>query len=60
VHRHVLGRRYLQHDAPTVWPPPLAYTEVRRIAQRVLPGVVYRRHLLWRYSLVWTRPDGPS
>jgi hypothetical protein len=22
----------------------------------LLPGVRYRRHLLWRYSLVWTKP----
>src|SRR5512133_3608045 len=26
------------------------------LARRVLPGVRYRRRLLWRYSLVWTKP----
>lgn len=26
------------------------------LAQRVLPGVRYRRRLLFRYSLVWTKP----
>jgi hypothetical protein len=26
------------------------------LAAAVLPGVRYRRHLLWRYSLIWTRP----
>jgi hypothetical protein len=28
-----------------------------RPAARVLPGVRYRRHLLWRYSLLWQKPD---
>ena len=28
----------------------------RRIAETTLPGVGYRRHLFWRYSLVWTKP----
>lgn len=56
VHEHVLGKRYWEHDAPKVWPPPLCYSELRRTAERVLPGVRYRRHVLWRYSLVWRRP----
>lgn len=42
--------------APTVWPPPTTFGEAREIACRVLPGVRYRRHLLWRYSLVWSKP----
>jgi len=25
-------------------------------ARRLLPGVRYRRHLLWRYSLLWSKP----
>jgi len=44
--------------APTVWPPPRTYREVRRLAEEVLPGVRYRRRLLWRYSLIWTKPGG--
>ena len=56
VHTHVLRKRYWEHSAPKVWPPPLSYAELRRTAARVLPGVEYRRHVLWRYSLVWTRP----
>jgi SAM-dependent methyltransferase len=45
-----------QHPSPTCWPPPLTFAEVRRTAAAVLPGVRYRRHVLWRYSLVWTKP----
>jgi hypothetical protein len=44
-------------SAPTVWPPPVTYADMRRIAEHQLPGVRYCRHLLWRYSLVWTKPD---
>ncbi|WHT22911.1 class I SAM-dependent methyltransferase [Crossiella sp. CA-258035] len=36
--------------------PTLSYGQVRATAQRLLPGVRYRRHLLRRYSLVWTKP----
>jgi SAM-dependent methyltransferase len=49
-------RSYWDHGAPTVWPPPETYHEIRRVARETLPGVRYRRHLLWRYSLVWTKP----
>ncbi len=51
-----LRRTYWEHSAPMVWPPPHTYDEMRAIAERTLPGVRYRRHLLWRYSLVWTKP----
>ena len=55
--RLVLGlvRRRWEHSAQTVWPPPTTYREIKRMARRVLPGVHYRRHLLGRYSLVWTK-----
>jgi SAM-dependent methyltransferase len=36
--------------------PSLTWAETRAAARRVLPGVRYRRHLLWRYSLVWDKP----
>jgi SAM-dependent methyltransferase len=38
--------------------PDMSWREVRAAAARLLPGVRYRRHLLWRYSLLWTRPRG--
>lgn len=47
---------YWKHPSPVVWPPPHTYRQIRSLAATVLPGVRYRRHLLWRYSLVWARP----
>lgn len=41
---------------PVVWPPPEPYAAVRRLAAELLPGFRWRRHLRWRYSLVWTCP----
>ncbi len=48
------------HTAPTLWPPPLTYSQVRLTATRVLPGVRYRRHALWRYSLVWEKASADN
>lgn len=42
--------------APIVWPPPERYSTMRRLANELLPGARWRRHLMWRYSLVWTNP----
>ena len=50
------SRTYWEHHAPTVWPPGQTYREMRRLAARVLPGSKFRRHLLWRYSISWTKP----
>ena len=56
--RLILGfaRGHWEHSASMVWPPPETYMDMKRIASRVLPGVRYRRHLLGRYSLIWTKP----
>ncbi|HZU72183.1 MAG TPA: class I SAM-dependent methyltransferase [Acidimicrobiales bacterium] len=51
------GRPVWQSPAPVLWPPPSSYSQVARISARVLPGRRFRRRLLWRYSLVWERPD---
>jgi SAM-dependent methyltransferase len=57
LHRVYTARRgYWEISAPMVWPPPETYGSVRRLAAEVLPGVRYRRHPLWRYSLVWSKP----
>jgi SAM-dependent methyltransferase len=36
--------------------PEMTWAEVRAAACRLLPGVRYRRHLLFRYSLLWSKP----
>jgi ubiquinone/menaquinone biosynthesis C-methylase UbiE len=36
--------------------PEMSWRQVRAAAAAALPGVRYRRHLLWRYSLVWQKP----
>ena len=32
------------------------YARARRLAGALLPGMRYRRHLLWRYSICWVKP----
>jgi hypothetical protein len=39
-----------------IWPPPLTYLDMRRLATDILPGARYRHHLYWRFSLVWAKP----
>jgi SAM-dependent methyltransferase len=51
-----LSRPWWEDSAPRVWPPPDTHAQIRRLARRLLPGVRYRRLLLFRYSLVWTKP----
>jgi ubiquinone/menaquinone biosynthesis C-methylase UbiE len=38
--------------------PDMTWGQVRATASRLLPGVRYRRRLLWRYSLLWRKPGG--
>jgi SAM-dependent methyltransferase len=60
AHRVLLLRKaYQEVNAPTIWPPPQTYAQVQRTAAETLPGVRYRRHLPWRYSLIWTKPAPP-
>jgi SAM-dependent methyltransferase len=37
----------------------LSVQEMRRVCARLLPGAQIRRHLLWRYSLVWLKKCVP-
>lgn len=56
-HRFLVRRRhYWEHSAPTVWPPPHTFAEVKRTARAVLPGCRWVRLPLWRYAVTWTRP----
>jgi len=53
---YLLTRTQWEQPSPTAWPPPETYASMRRLAARLLPGARYRRHLLWRYSITWTKP----
>lgn len=56
-HRWLSWRRgYWEHTAPTVWPPPHSYSEVRECAQAELPGAQWRQLPMFRYVLTWEKP----
>jgi SAM-dependent methyltransferase len=57
---HKRSKTEVEDGSPKIWPPPHTYRQTRRLALRVLPGARHRRHLLWRYSLVWTDSTAPS
>jgi SAM-dependent methyltransferase len=37
----------------------MTWDDVRQVTDRLLPGACFRRRLLWRYSIVWSRPRIP-
>ncbi len=49
-----LRRPHTMVTAP-VCDPEETYDDVRTVAAAVLPGARFRRHNLFRYSLIWTR-----
>jgi SAM-dependent methyltransferase len=60
-HRWLSWRRgYWEHTAPTVWPPPHSYSEVRECAVEELPGMQWRRLPMFRYVLTWRKPGSRS
>jgi ubiquinone/menaquinone biosynthesis C-methylase UbiE len=50
-----LTRSAWQPAVSTVAAPAGSYAETGQMAERLLPGARFRRHLLWRYSLIWQR-----
>ena len=54
-HYYRLTRPVSPIGAP-ILDPAMTLAEIRRQAAATLPGAIVRRHLLWRYSLVWTKP----
>jgi ubiquinone/menaquinone biosynthesis C-methylase UbiE len=46
------------HSGAPIKDPDMTWSQVRAAANELLPGVRYRRHLLWRYSLLWRKPGG--
>ena len=55
---HRLNNTYWEHSAPMMWPPPLTFAQTKNMLDDTLPGVRFRRHLMFRYSFVWTKPLG--
>ncbi|MWA02264.1 methyltransferase domain-containing protein [Actinomadura sp. LD22] len=55
LHRRVLKRGSAGEPGAPLADPDMTWGEVRDGALRLLPGAVFRRHLLWRYSIVWHR-----
>ncbi|MEV4297568.1 class I SAM-dependent methyltransferase [Microbispora rosea] len=49
-------RRAREPEGMPVAGPRMSYGQVRAAARRLLPGARYRRHVLRRYSLTWTKP----
>jgi ubiquinone/menaquinone biosynthesis C-methylase UbiE len=52
---HKRARGAADPDVP-ILEPDMTWAQSRKTAARLLPGVRYRRLLLWRFSLVWTKP----
>jgi hypothetical protein len=60
VPAHWIYRAFRGHgeSGAPVKDPDMTWAMVHATARDVLPGVRYRRHLLWRYSLRWRKPGG--
>jgi ubiquinone/menaquinone biosynthesis C-methylase UbiE len=62
VLRHLGGRErrrsrelreaWAEHGRGDTYP---TISEARRLCRQALPGATFRRHLFWRYSVVWTK-----
>ena len=46
---------YAEHGETDTY---LTLRRVRQLCADILPGALVRRHLFWRYSLVWKKPAG--
>jgi ubiquinone/menaquinone biosynthesis C-methylase UbiE len=56
LNRYYQRTRGEGHPGDPKMGPDLTWSQVRETARRMLPGARYRRHLLWRYSIVWDKP----
>jgi SAM-dependent methyltransferase len=48
-------RHFAEVRAP-IQEPKESLDEIRAACEELLPGAVFRRHLLFRYSLIWRKP----
>jgi SAM-dependent methyltransferase len=53
-HRHARGA---SERVQPMAHPTMTLDEIRSQVSTLLPGAVVRRHVLWRYSVLWTRPS---
>ncbi len=58
-HRRLLPRReardaWTAHERHDSYP---TMNEVHALCERMLPGAKIKQHLLWRYSIVWEKPE---
>jgi SAM-dependent methyltransferase len=49
---HRVREAWAEHGRNDTYP---TLTRVRRICDNVLPGAEVRKHLLWRYSIIWRK-----
>jgi hypothetical protein len=56
VNRVFRWRRGWYEPGFPIRPPTMTYGQVRRAADRLLPGATFRRLLLFRYALIWRKP----
>lgn len=55
AHRFIkLRRGYWQHPS-RIADPTLTYRQLREIISAALPGARFRRHVLFRYSVIWRK-----
>jgi len=52
-----LWRGWWDHETPSAWPPPHVFDEVLAAAREIMPGCDINNHLLYRYTLSWTKPS---
>jgi SAM-dependent methyltransferase len=52
---HLIAHGRSEYTAPVV-PARMSLRQIRASVRGALPGARLRRHLLWRYSVVWQRP----
>jgi hypothetical protein len=58
-HGRLLPRREVRdawaaHERHDIYP---TMTEVRALCARILPSAKIKKHLLWRYSIVWQKAE---
>jgi hypothetical protein len=48
-----IQRAWAEHGRTDIYP---TLSQVRQSCEKILPEARIARHLLWRYSIIWTKP----